>query len=416
MKNNKILYLLTIFITLFTFNINVNAARGLTCVYKAGWTNESRKSILIQNHSGTRTVYVNNNKDAKFDGLGWGIQQGFIDISKVDINKKDNDGNLLECPNYIETMNGGVSLIDDKKILSPSTWFYEENIPGESSKDFKVIEPSIVPPTNKNGDTDWLLEGASYKYTAACKYRKMLEDGSNHYIEMYYGKENIMFTEYNPFKTTPNGLNFSGYASAKYNYEGIATYSYAISIDENFTPSNLFDKYGGECPPAIVVEGSLFSDKKYTDKVYSNIKLSGDGTTYHIVSDNDNPGVKGSNPLTGNNLSLDATLNIQVDFIVPTIESCEDLVGEEIVGYLDMIWDLIKIGIPIILIVLGGIDFVQAIFAGKEDNMKKAQEKFIKRIIIAILIFIIPTLLSFLLGIVNSIWGNIGNDLCGIIF
>ena len=37
-------------------------------------------------------------------------------------------------------------------------------------------------------------------------------------------------------------------------------------------------------------------------------------------------------------------------------------------------------------------------------------------LIIAILIFIIPTLLSFLLGIVNSIWGNIGNDLCGIIF
>lgn len=414
MKNNKLLYLLTIFITLFTFNINANAARGLTCVYKAGWTDESRKSVLIQNPSGTRTVYVNNNKDAKFESLGWGLKQGFIDISKVDSAKKDNEGNLLECPGFVETMNDGVSFADSDKWYDTSTLFYEENIPSESSKDFKIIEPSIVPPTNKNGAEGWLIDtsSTSYKYTGACKYKRMLDNGEYHYIEMYYGKENIMFTEYNPLKTIPNGLNFSGYSSVKYKYDK-KTYSFALSIDKSFTPTSLFDKYGGDCPPAIIIETPFLGYQKYN--VESNIKLSGDGLTYYIESDPEK-GVIGKNPLTGNDLALDDTLNIQIDFIKPVINSCEDLLGRENASYLNIIWNLVKIGIPIILIVFGGIDFVQAIFAGKEDNMKKAQEKFIKRIIIAIVIFIIPTLLSFLLGIVNSIWGNIGNDLCGIIF
>jgi hypothetical protein len=50
--------------------------------------------------------------------------------------------------------------------------------------------------------------------------------------------------------------------------------------------------------------------------------------------------------------------------------------------------------------------------------MKKAQSKFIKRLIIAIVIFLIPTLLSFILKLANDIWGIFGEniDLCGIIF
>ena len=47
--------------------------------------------------------------------------------------------------------------------------------------------------------------------------------------------------------------------------------------------------------------------------------------------------------------------------------------------------------------------------------MKKAQSKFIKRIIIAAMIFLIPVLLGFILKVANSVWGNIGTDICGIL-
>ena len=43
------------------------------------------------------------------------------------------------------------------------------------------------------------------------------------------------------------------------------------------------------------------------------------------------------------------------------------------------------------------LDFIKAIGADKEDEMKKAQGRFIRRVIAAALIFIIPFILEFIL-------------------
>ena len=64
---------------------------------------------------------------------------------------------------------------------------------------------------------------------------------------------------------------------------------------------------------------------------------------------------------------------------------------------------------------LGTLDFAKAIFAGSEDNMKKAQSKFIMRVMVAICIFLIPTLIKLILTIASGIWGNISPDFCGIL-
>lgn len=57
----------------------------------------------------------------------------------------------------------------------------------------------------------------------------------------------------------------------------------------------------------------------------------------------------------------------------------------------------VKYIIPVVLIVLGILDFIRAITKDKEEEMKKAQDKFIKRLIAAALIFIIPFILGFVL-------------------
>ena len=96
------------------------------------------------------------------------------------------------------------------------------------------------------------------------------------------------------------------------------------------------------------------------------------------------------------------------------IIDCEGLLGEDLINKIISYLNIIKIAIPIILIVFGIIDFIKAIFAGNEEQMKKAQKDFIKRIGIAILIFFVPTIVNFILGLANKVWNFIEPSSCGL--
>lgn len=72
------------------------------------------------------------------------------------------------------------------------------------------------------------------------------------------------------------------------------------------------------------------------------------------------------------------------------------------------IFDVIKIIIPIIIIVLVSIDMVKAISAGDEKIMKKAQGDAIKRIIIGVIVFLVPTIVFALLELIGSNAGTCG--------
>ena len=103
-----------------------------------------------------------------------------------------------------------------------------------------------------------------------------------------------------------------------------------------------------------------------------------------------------------------------------SILDCKALLGGDgtntsLVDLLKTGLNVIKIIVPIILIVLGSLDFAQAVFASNEDAIKKAQSKFVKRLIIAAVIFLIPSVLKVILQLANSIWGNIDPDFCGIL-
>ena len=98
--------------------------------------------------------------------------------------------------------------------------------------------------------------------------------------------------------------------------------------------------------------------------------------------------------------------------IYPVVD-CETLLGEDLIKKINSYLNIIKIAVPIIVIGLGIADFTKAIFAGEED-MKKAQKQFIKRLIIAILIFLTPTLVNLLLSLANKVWTIISPNSCGI--
>lgn len=63
---------------------------------------------------------------------------------------------------------------------------------------------------------------------------------------------------------------------------------------------------------------------------------------------------------------------------------------------------IIKIIIPILLIVMGSIDLIKCIVAGKDSEMQKSKSMFIKRTIVAIIVFFIPTIVGFLLSLIDQ--------------
>lgn len=69
----------------------------------------------------------------------------------------------------------------------------------------------------------------------------------------------------------------------------------------------------------------------------------------------------------------------------------------------------IKYILPVIVIVMGILDFIKAIVAGKDDELKKAQGSFTKRLIAAALVFLIPLILEFVLDKMGF-----GYDTCGL--
>lgn len=79
---------------------------------------------------------------------------------------------------------------------------------------------------------------------------------------------------------------------------------------------------------------------------------------------------------------------------------CNSDAGKKIFSFIGQIFDIIMIVIPIILILMGTIDFIKAVISHKDDEMKKSQNAFIKRIIIGVAIFFVPVLVNFLIGLV----------------
>ena len=59
---------------------------------------------------------------------------------------------------------------------------------------------------------------------------------------------------------------------------------------------------------------------------------------------------------------------------------------------------LIMIISPILLIVLGTVDFIGAIAASDEKAIKKATSNFLKRLLICVIILILPILVNLIIG------------------
>ncbi len=85
---------------------------------------------------------------------------------------------------------------------------------------------------------------------------------------------------------------------------------------------------------------------------------------------------------------------------------CEDSVA----WLVQLIFNVVKVMGPILVILLSSIDFIMVIIKSDNDQFQKAQKKLITRLVLALLLFVIPTIVEVILqvfGITGSATGGI---------
>ena len=76
-----------------------------------------------------------------------------------------------------------------------------------------------------------------------------------------------------------------------------------------------------------------------------------------------------------------------------TYKSCGNGLLDEIpptvIDITKLVYNVIQVFVPVVLVMYGSVDLVKAVVAGKEDDIKKNQKTFVKRILSALIIFFI---------------------------
>ena len=73
---------------------------------------------------------------------------------------------------------------------------------------------------------------------------------------------------------------------------------------------------------------------------------------------------------------------------------------------------VLQIAVPVGLILMGTIDMAKSVIAGDEKKIKEAQKPFVKRIVAAIIVFLIPYIVNIAINLVvsdASDWRNCWN-------
>ncbi len=87
--------------------------------------------------------------------------------------------------------------------------------------------------------------------------------------------------------------------------------------------------------------------------------------------------------------------------------ACAGTIGEkgipgDLVSIVHYIYLGIQVIVPILLIVFGMIELAKAITAQKEDEIKKAQGSFLKKLIVAVLVFLVFSIVRLVFNFANS--------------
>ena len=111
-----------------------------------------------------------------------------------------------------------------------------------------------------------------------------------------------------------------------------------------------------------------------------------------------------ANEIYGNILDNDTMLSLSTNFFgnLDAVKCGNAQIPAPIPPIIRTIVNIIKIATPIVLIIMGMLDMLKAVTASDENKLKDAQNKFIKRLIPAVLVFLVISIVQFLVSIVDD--------------
>lgn len=86
--------------------------------------------------------------------------------------------------------------------------------------------------------------------------------------------------------------------------------------------------------------------------------------------------------------------------------NCNNIFTTDVKKYVNLALNIIRIGVPILLICLITYDLFMAVLANDEKKVNDVKSKIIKRLIIAVAIFFVSTLINFVFNLVNESLGT----------
>lgn len=98
-----------------------------------------------------------------------------------------------------------------------------------------------------------------------------------------------------------------------------------------------------------------------------------------------------------------------VNFLASDVSCGEVTIPGGVHGIIHLIVLMIQVIVPILLIIWGMFDFAKSVIGGDEDKIKAGQKVFIQRLIAAVIVFLIVTVVQLIIQAVANIGGT-GND------
>ena len=92
-----------------------------------------------------------------------------------------------------------------------------------------------------------------------------------------------------------------------------------------------------------------------------------------------------------------------INFLATNTTGVCNKIPAGVVNIVHIIILAIQIAVPILLIIWGMLDFAKSVIGGDEDQIKKGQKVFIKRLIAAIIVFLVVTITTLVLNLVGEI-------------
>lgn len=170
--------------------------------------------------------------------------------------------------------------------------------------------------------------------------------------------------------------------------------SLVIDVQNKFYDDNTF-----KCPQYVYTKADTTGKEGINSKV----------TIYDIGKDEDDN--RSTTDENGNAVAdpddkKTFTNNASLEGLNKKYSTCNQIIDmtEGHFGWLlQKLLNYIKIAGPILVVLLSALDFIKAVASSEENVFKKAQSRLVIRLVAALALFLVPTLVQLLLGLINGI-------------